>query len=167
MGEKFEPIKEMTDPFNSAIETGVRSVAILNSIYPESADLQHLVYFDYLTLHSGDVKGPASLHGNMPLRTGELTVRRQLIENGLQLMMTRGLIDVVVKPEGFYYTATESANAFLTMLSSAYIKKLVDRAEWMANAFGDSSIDDLRMLERKFFTEWTMHFHPSREMEIQ
>ncbi len=46
----------MTSPFNSPIETGIRTLAILTAVFPRSLDLQYLVYFDYLVLHSGDVE---------------------------------------------------------------------------------------------------------------
>ncbi len=63
-------------PFNSALETGVRALTVLAEASPRALDLQELVYFDYLIVHSGDAGGPASLHLNTPLRNGELLVRR-------------------------------------------------------------------------------------------
>ena len=74
-------------PFNSPLETGIRSLAILVAAYPESLDLQRLLEMDYLVVHSGDADGPESLHAPLPLRAGELLVRRGLIETGLLLMM--------------------------------------------------------------------------------
>ena len=86
----------MTDvlpsPFNSALETGVRTLAILIACYPTAHDLGRLVQYDYLTVHSGDANGPPSLHPPLPLRSGELLVRRGLIESGLRLMMSRSLV---------------------------------------------------------------------------
>ena len=35
-------------PFNSPMETGVRSLAILHAAYPAAFDLQRLVEMDYL-----------------------------------------------------------------------------------------------------------------------
>ena len=86
----------MISPFNSPLETGVRSLIILTAAFPHAQDLQHLVFFDYLTVHSGDVEGlesPESLHAPLPMRAGELTVRKGLIERGLFLMMSRGLVE--------------------------------------------------------------------------
>src|SRR4051794_18613760 len=78
--------------FNSPLETGVRALTILEAAFPNSCDLQRLVELDYLVVHSGDVGGPESLHAPLPLRAGELLVRRELIEKGLLLMMSRGLV---------------------------------------------------------------------------
>lgn len=69
--------------FNSALETGVRSLVILVANFPAALDLQRLVDFDYLVVHSGDLDGPESLHPPLPLREGELLVRRNIIESGI------------------------------------------------------------------------------------
>ena len=52
--------------FNSALETGVRSLVILAANFPAALDLQRLVDLDYLVVHSGDVDGPKSLHPPLP-----------------------------------------------------------------------------------------------------
>jgi len=44
-------------PFNSALECSLRALAILASAYPASADLQRLVAYDYLLVHSADADG--------------------------------------------------------------------------------------------------------------
>ena len=149
----------MTSPFNSPLETGIRTLAILTAVFPRSLDIQHLVYFDYLVLHSGDVEGPDSLHAPLPLRSGELTVRRGLIERGILLMMSRQLVERLVSSDGFQYIASEGASAFLSMISSQYILKLKERAEWVAETFGESTIEELQALERRFFRECSTQFH--------
>lgn len=148
----------MTSPFNSPLETGIRSLAILTAVFPQALDLQYLVFFDYLAVHSGDVGGPESLHAPLPLRSGELTVRRGLIERGLFLMMSRGLVERLVSSEGFQYIASDSASAFLSMLSSQYILKLKERAEWVAETFSESTLEELQAVERRFFKEWSTQF---------
>ena len=49
-------------PFNSPLETGVRALTVLAELAPAALDLQRLVYFDYLVVHSADAGGPRSLH---------------------------------------------------------------------------------------------------------
>lgn len=49
-------------PFNSALETGLRSVAILAEACPDEFDLERLLYFNDLVVHSSDADGPESLH---------------------------------------------------------------------------------------------------------
>jgi hypothetical protein len=148
----------MTSPFNTPLETGIRSLAILTAVFPRELDLQYLVFFDYLAVHSGDVGGPESLHAPLPLRSGELTVRRELIKRGLFLMMSRGLVQRLALENGFQYIATDTAGAFLSMLSSQYISKLKERAEWVAETFAESTPEELKAVERRFFLEWSPQF---------
>lgn len=53
--------------FNTPIESGLRLLFVLDEAKGEVFDLQRLVSYDYLLVHSGDVEGgPVSLH---PRRT--------------------------------------------------------------------------------------------------
>ena len=150
----------MAMPFNSPLETGVRSLAILTALFPKAADLQRLVDFDYLVVHSGDAGGPESLHAPLPMRSGELLVRRGLIETGLMLMISRRLAERIASRAGFEYRATDSAGAFLSALSTPYLVRLKNRAEWAARIFGNASDAELATITRRFFDEWSTQFQP-------
>ncbi|MBK1855326.1 hypothetical protein JO972_10180 [Verrucomicrobiaceae bacterium 5K15] len=147
-------------PFNSSLETGMRAMIILVTCYPRSLDLQRLVDFDYLVVHSGDVDGPESLHPPLPMRAGELLIRRSIIESGVMLMMSRGFIERVVKDDGIEYLASETAMPFVSSLINSYTKNLQDRAKWVILNFGDASRDSLQSITAKFFDKWTTEFHP-------
>ena len=148
----------MISPFNTPLETGTRALAVLDALFPNNADLQTLVTLDYLVVHSGDAGGPQSLHAALPLRSGELLVRRGLIERGLSLMESRGLIAREATSDGFYYRATESSTPFLESLQSGYSTVLKERAGWAAETFGAFSEGDLLRLVRNIFDEWTTEF---------
>jgi hypothetical protein len=148
----------MISPFNTPLETGTRALAVLDSLFPNNADLQTLVTLDYLVVHSGDAGGPRSLHAPMPLRSGELLVRRGIIERGLSLMESRGLIVREASSDGFYYRATETSTPFLASLQSEYATELKARAEWVAETFGAFSESELISLVRNIFNEWTTEF---------
>ena len=154
----------MTDgrpsPFNSALETGVRTLAILAACYPKAHDLGRLVHYDYLTVHSADADGPPSLHPPLPLRSGELLVRRGLIESGLRLMMSRSLIRRELHVHGLLYGAEEAAGAFLDNMQSPYITVLRNRSEWVARTFDELSADELDAIVKRLFEAWTIEFQP-------
>src|SRR5882757_5789126 len=120
-----------TQTFNSPIETGVRALILLAESYPDQLDLQRLLEFDYILVHTEDVDGPPSIHPALPLRSGELLVRRQLIERGLLLMASRGLVSLHATPNGFAYQAEDDAGPFLDALSAEYLRELKDRAAWV------------------------------------
>ena len=144
--------------FNGPLEAGLRAVAILGAAHPRSFDLQRLVAFDYLLVHTGDIGGPPSLHPQAPLQSAELLVRRKLVEQALMLMMTRELVERVFGAEGICYCAGENAAPFLASLESDYLKGLKQRAAWLVDALGDRSEQEFRAVMRRFFDRWVEEF---------
>jgi hypothetical protein len=146
------------NPFNSALECGLRALAILASAYPASADLQRLVAYDYLLVHSADADGPSSLHPSTPHRNGELLVRHTLIESGLFLLLSRNLIERFATTKGIEYRAMDAAQAFLDGLSSDYMRALRDRADWVSVTFTMMSESELKDFVNAHFDQWTTEF---------
>lgn len=157
--EEVTTIRRKGLPFNSPLETGIRSVGVLAALFPKAFDLQRMVAFDYLVVHTADVGGPASLHPELPLRNAELLVRRELVERGLHLMMSRELVERVVDSSGIVYRAGEMAEVFLSTLTSEYMNLLQLRAQWVAEVFGDMGDDNFRHLMRENFDRWVEQFH--------
>lgn len=150
--------RDKNRPFNSALETGLRSVSLLVAAYPRSFDLQHLVTFDHLVVHTGDVGGPTSLHAAVPMRTAELLVRRGLVERGLLLMVSKGLAERSVEPSGIVYDAGEFAETFLSSLTSEYIRTLMERADWVVQEFGGLTESELKLRMGNYFDQWIEQF---------
>lgn len=149
-------------PFNSPLETGVRALSILEAAHPNGCDLQRLVELDYLVVHSGDAGGPESLHAPLPMRAGELLVRREIIERGLLLMASRGLVERVASPDGILYRAGEAAAPYMAALSAPYSIELRARAKWAVQAFGHMTTDAIRTITQRFFEKWTSQFQPGQ-----
>ena len=95
--------------FNSPLEAGLRILALLIAAHLQSMDLQKLVFLDFLTVHSADVGGPESLHPSTPHRAAELVLRRDLLEQGALLLVSRKLLWRQFDATGFSYQATEEA----------------------------------------------------------
>ncbi len=148
--------------FNSPLETGIRSLGVLAASYPQNFDLQQLVVFDHLVVHTEDLGGPASLHPHLPLRSAELLVRRSLVERGLMLMISRGLIERVVDERGFSYRASELAETFLESLVTEYMLALKARATWVADKFASSTECEIRQTMKAIFEQWIDQFHSSQ-----
>ena len=140
--------------FNNEIEIGLRILVILEVIYPKSFDIEMLNYYDYFILHTKDIGGNESLHADVPNRFGELSVKRELIRNSLQLLISKGLIDVNYVEEGIEYIASEETAPFLDILEEEYTKKLQKNAKWVYSKFETYSYEDLKkyVLENK--EEW-------------
>lgn len=157
MGQVLEPIKRPVT-FNGPLEAGIRAVSILGAAYPESYDLQRLVAFDYLLVHTGDIDGPESLHPPAPFQSAELLVRRKLVEEALLLMMTRELVSRCVRDDGIKYVAGETASTFLASLTSEYLVSLKERASWLVKHLGAYKDQEFRAVMRKFFDHWIEEF---------
>ena len=147
-----------SSPFNSPFETGIRSLAVLVAAYPESFDLERLVEMDYLVVHSGDADGPESLHAPLPMRAGELLVRRSLIEKGLLLMMSWNLMQRIPVKKGFNYLASEAASPFFASLTSSYSQKLTERAFWAVGRFANVPTADVRRFTHQLLEGWPSQF---------
>ena len=144
--------------FNGPLEAGIRAVAILGAAYPRSFDLQRLVAFDYLLVHTSDINGPDSLHPPSPMQSAELLVRRKLVEQALLLMLTRNLVEREISQDGIRYIAGENAVLFLDALETDYLKSLRKRASWLVTKFGDWTDQEFREIMRKFFDHWIEEF---------
>lgn len=151
-----EPLK--ASAFNSPLEAGLRAVNILAAITPVACDLQRIVTLDYLLVHSGDVGGPESLHPDLPMRSGELLVRRKLVESGLLLMISRGLIVRRVDASGITYSAHDFAETFLDSLINEYTRSLRDRAEWLAEEFSAASSSEFNARAYSVIEKWAEQF---------
>jgi hypothetical protein len=129
--------------FNTPFELGLRMVYLLSALRPAGADLQKLVLLDYAIVYSKDVGGPESLHTPVPFRNGELFSRRERIEQGLYLMSTRGLVDVVLDESGMTYVAGPSSFTMVGSLTSKYWRDLQHRCRWAAERFGKNDSGEL------------------------
>lgn len=149
---------EAVQTFNSPIETGMRTLILLAAAYPAQLDLQRLLEYDYMMVHTGDVDGPPSIHPALPLRSGELLVRRRLIERGLMLMMSRGLVSRHATQNGFLYQAEDDAGPFLDALTAEYVSDLKNRGEWVVNRFRDMSDQEIRFMLTRVYDQWSREF---------
>ncbi len=106
-------INKSYTPFNSPIEYGLRCILILEAFYPTKLDLQDLVYYDYLLIHSADAGGPESVHPATPHRTTEITIKRDILEKSLFLMYSKNIINIEYSTEGILYSGNEETSPFI------------------------------------------------------
>lgn len=142
-------------PFNGPVESGLRSLVLLDAAAPAGCDLGRLVIYDYLLVHSKDVlDGPESLHPATPHRSGEMLVRRKMIRSGLILMISRELLSVEFGKDGIMYVATKLSRPFLEYLQSGYAKDMRERADWVVRTFGSYTDDALVSFAMSHLSDW-------------
>jgi hypothetical protein len=110
-------------------------------------------------VHSGDVaNGPPSLHPPSPLRAGEVAFRRELIQQGLLLMASRGLVSRKIDAAGIGYVADDSATVMADALNSGYVKDLRQRAGWAVETAAKLSDLDASALFGRTIERWRSEF---------
>lgn len=147
-----------TQPFNSVIECGLRSLVILEHAFPRYYDLQRLVFYDYLLVHSGDAGGPKSIHPATPYRSGEVLVKRHILERGLLLMLSRKLVVREYDKTGIVYQASENATSFMDSLESRYVELLKERAVWVSSTFDEYRDKQLNRFFQDNLERWGSEF---------
>lgn len=152
-------LRRKSRPFNSPLECGLRMLFILTGQAERSLDLQRLVNYDYLLVHSGDVPdGPKSLHPDVPFRGNELLVKRDLVHAGLNAMFSRELIEKSFTIMGIMYRANELTFAFTKLLRSTYADDLRSRSQWLMERFGDMPDDELETFMNANVGKWGAEF---------
>jgi hypothetical protein len=144
--------------FNSPLETGVRSVVLLNTAYPRAFDLKELTWLDHLVVHTGDISGPESLHPNVPHRDGELLVRRSLVEQGVTLMRNLHMIEPKYGASGIVYAALDQAAPFVKLIRSEYGRALKERAAWLIDYLSERGEEHLHAVITQKIGRWAIEF---------
>lgn len=144
--------------FNSPLETGVRSVVLLNTAYPRAFDLKELTWLDHLVVHTGDISGPESLHPNVPHRDGELLVRRSLVEQGITLMRSLHMIEAKYGSCGIVYAALDQAGPFVSLIRTDYGRALKARAAWLIGYLSERGEEHLHEVITQKIGRWAVEF---------
>lgn len=162
------PNTKVLPPFNGPVEIGLRALSLLSEAFPALYSLQRLVVSDYLLVHSDDIPGgPPGLHPKTPNRGGELLVRRFVLEQGLMLYQSRGLLERHFTETGVMFAATERTAGFLDALSSDYAAELRDRAAWLVSLFGVTSDDELIKIANSQVGEWGAEFAMESVLKVE
>jgi hypothetical protein len=153
-------------PLNSPLEVGLRVLLVLQQAFPQRLDLNQLVLLDHSLLHSADLGGPDSLHPAVPIRAGELGIKRESIEAGLEVMVRAGLAHAGVGDRGIEFWAGESADGFRSLLETEYAERLQVRAAWVVGHFGKLDEESLRSGLSSVAQHWSEEFAAIDEEEL-
>ncbi|MFB7666898.1 ABC-three component system middle component 2 [Kitasatospora sp. NPDC056138] len=134
------------NPLNSPLEIGMRALVLLAESHPEPLDLAQITLLDYALLHSGEFNGPPSLHPDLPARSGELGMKRGLLEQALLVLIRAELARLEPAIDGLVYRATERGPAFVELLEAPYVERLRERAEWAVHQYAPDA--DVRAATR-------------------
>ncbi|MEC3757461.1 hypothetical protein P9160_08805 [Bacillus halotolerans] len=154
-------VNDSANSFNSPFEVGLRMLIILAVTPQEKFDLQRLIYYDYLVLHTNDVgveSSPVSIHPDTPNRSGEIIVRRQVMQQGLKLMNSKNLLIIIYDENGISYSSSVLTQPFLDLFESDYYRKLKKNALWVTRYFSGYSETELKSFVEKNIGNWGGEF---------
>lgn len=144
--------------FNTPLEIGFRVLVILCQFSRRSLDLEQLMYLDYLCLNTADVSGPPSIDAPIPNRGVQVFARKELIQQGLTILLSKELIDFINNDNGFSYSINTAGEEFMKLFTTKYFLDLSDRSEWVSQNFGNLSVSDLRIFMSNNIANWGGEF---------
>ena len=151
--------------FNSPLEIGLRLLFVFKNSAKQSLDIQRLIYYNYLLIHSSDVNNALeSLHPNFPNRSCEILISRDIILNGLNLLMSKNLICIDYRKTGVKYKKNDKTLNFLNYFDSTYSKELDTRAKWVCENFDGFEDNKLGIFMQQQLGKWGSEF--SREYNV-
>lgn len=152
-------ISRQIRPFNTPLECGLRALFVLDAASGVPSDIQRLISYDYLLVHSGDVpEGPQSLHPSVPFRGSELLVKRNLLSAGLNQMFSRELMEKTYEISGIMFRGNSLTTAFVTLLKTSYADALRARSTWVIDQFGKMADQELSGFMTKNIGRWGAEF---------
>ncbi|WP_068605022.1 ABC-three component system middle component 2 [Paenibacillus swuensis] len=145
--------------YNTPLELGLRALFILRAARDSSYSLDRLVYLDYLTTYSSDSElDLKSLHPDYPLRVIELFTRRTVLQQGLSLMATKGLIGIEYNDKGFLYSGNINTVWFLTTINNNYAIQLSNSVEKIIEYYKEFSDEQIKEYIDKHYKSWGNEF---------
>jgi hypothetical protein len=146
--------------FNSPLEIGLRMLFIFSRT-TITLDLQRLVHYNYLLVHSADAPdGPTSLHPALPLRSCEILVNRTILKNGLNLLLMKELISVQYSEKGIVYLKNNCTEEFINYFQSDYSKQLREKADWLCSNYDKLTDGQIADLIENSLGKWGSEFIP-------
>ncbi|AYG61482.1 hypothetical protein CCGE525_15095 [Rhizobium jaguaris] len=132
---------------------------VLSASRPSSYDVQRLISYDYLLVHSGDAADEhGSLHPAVPNRGNEWVVKRDVVQAGLHLMFARELLEKRLTGQGILFSGTDLTTAFVNLLETPYAEALRERAAWLATTFDPYSDAELQQFMTSRVGVWGAEF---------
>jgi hypothetical protein len=131
--------------------SGDKGVDVVGYLGP--ANVPDTLWDNYQCKHYAKPLQPAN-----PYRSSELHVRRQMIEKGIAMMLSKSIIECTLSTTGFTYRAGTWALAFLSALQAPYTHKLAESAKWVVSRFGMLSDNELAKFLNERWEKWGPEF---------
>ena len=144
--------------YNTQFEVAIR-ILILLVRCERPLDIEEITTYDYLLLHLGDInKDFKSLHPDNPFHGIELYSKRNIIQDSLTLLVSKGLLLCDYNLNGIAYKPTEIGYDFLEYFESSYFHKLIKNADFINSRFINMNIKEVKNFINRNYEEWKDKF---------
>ena len=151
-------MKKKIKIFNSPEEVGVRILFILD-VCGNRMSSQRIMYYDYFALHLNDIDDNYdSLHPDNPNHSSEIAVRREKINQGLNLMISKGLLNVKYSKTGIYYQKNQLTSSFIELFQNGYSDRLKQNITIVDKLFREYSDNKIYKYVNKNIGSWVGEF---------
>lgn len=141
--------------YNTPIEIGTRMLCILCATTHKSINLFRLELYDHMALHAESTGFELhDLHPANPSFSAELFGKQSIIEEGLQFMALRGMVDVKYTKRGIYYSANTATHLYVACLQSEYAAEYILAIEQISKNF-DALTD--QALRKKLYSQYAKY----------
>lgn len=140
--------------YNTPIEIGVRLLMIIvkNKI---EIDFDKLLILDYLSLHSNIINDKSkSLHPDNPFHGLEIYSKMNISKNAINILISKGLIDVNFTSKGIAYSSNSISEYFLSFFEGDYYNELEKSIEIIIDNFNSYSSEELQEYVLKNIDKW-------------
>lgn len=140
--------------YNTPIEIGIRLLMIIvkNKI---EIDFDKLLILDYLSLHANVInKDFKSLHPDNPFHGLEMHSKMNISRSAINLLISKGLIDVNFTSEGIVYGSNSISEYFLSFFEGDYYKELEMNIDKVLNKFCLYELNDLQEFIFENIDKW-------------
>jgi len=92
------------------------------------------------------------------MRAGEISLRRGLVEQGLQLLASRGLVKRTLDHNGILYQAEDLTNLYISSMRGNYFEALKIRSLWAVSLTEPMNDEAINRLRQQSTSAWKMEF---------
>ncbi|MCM1235300.1 MAG: hypothetical protein NC489_34805 [Ruminococcus flavefaciens] len=149
--------------YNTNPEIGCR-ILLLLEIVDDAFSLERLGYYDYFSLHLGDlIEGCEGLHPSNPNHSSEIIIKRNTINHAITYLISKGLITVVYDVSGFKYKNTDLANYLIKMLDNSYSLKYKKCVIEVDKFFQNMKDEEITKYVKSNIGKWVGQFESERD----
>lgn len=122
---------------NSPLEVALRALIILSTNANKFYSIEKLAYLDHIITHMNDYGlMKQNLHNKSIFLESELIAKQILLKKGLLYLISKDLVQVIIKDSKIYYKSNKFSNLFLNTFLSNYYKNYKSFSNIVIEKFG-------------------------------